>query len=99
MFYNQAKKEAIKKLEAAEKEYNSIGQQGNQLALDLYASRKSAAKAIDRIESYINALANSPKEPTLKSKAFIIVNKSLIHADFWNIFCTFTSSIKQQDDV
>lgn len=62
MFYNQAKKEAIKRLESAEKEYNSIGKKGNQLALDLYASRKSSAKAIDRIEKYINTLANSPKE-------------------------------------
>ena len=62
MFYNQAKKEAIKRLESVEKEYNSIGQKGNDLAMDLYSSRKSAAKAIDRIESYINTLANSPKE-------------------------------------
>ena len=62
MFYNQAKKEAIKRLEGVEKEYNSIGQKGNDLAMDLYSSRKSAAKAIDRIESYINTLANSPKE-------------------------------------
>ena len=62
MFYNQAKKEAIKRLEDAEKEYNYIGEQGNKLALDLYASRKSAALAIDRIETYINTLANSPKE-------------------------------------
>ena len=62
MFYNQAKKEAIKRLESAENEYNSIGRKGNQLALDLYASRKSSAKAIDRIEKYINTLANSPKE-------------------------------------
>lgn len=62
MFYNQAKKEAIKRLESAEKEYNSIGEKGNQLALNLYASRKSSVLAIERIEAYINKLANSPKE-------------------------------------
>ena len=62
MFYNHAKKEAIKKLVSAEKEYNSIGEKGNELALNLYASRKSAALAIERIEAYINKLANSPKE-------------------------------------
>lgn len=62
MFYNQAKKEAIKRLESAEKKYNSIGEEGNQLALNLYASRKSAVLAIERVETYINKLANSPKE-------------------------------------
>lgn len=62
MFYNQAKKDAIKRLESAEKQYNAIGERGNQLALDLYASRKSAALAIDRIEKYVNTLANTPKE-------------------------------------
>lgn len=62
MFYNNAKKNAIKLLEEAEKSYNFIGVKGNQLTMDLYSSRKSAAKAIDRIELYINTLANSPKE-------------------------------------
>jgi hypothetical protein len=62
MFYNDAKNEAIKRLKDAETEYNSIGERGNQLALNLYGSRKSASKAIDRIEKYINTLANSPKE-------------------------------------
>lgn len=62
MFYNKAKKKAIKLLEKAEKDYNSIGEKGNKLIMDLYSSRKSSAKAIDRIESYINTLANTPKE-------------------------------------
>ena len=62
MFYNNAKKEAIEKLKSAEKQYNSIAKNGNDLALDLYSVRKSAALAIERIEQYVNSLANSPKE-------------------------------------
>ena len=62
MFYNNAKKEAIEKLKSAEKQYNSIAKIGNDLALDLYSVRKSAALAIERIEQYVNSLANSPKE-------------------------------------
>ena len=62
MFYNKAKKQAIEELKKAESTYKRLGEKANQLALDLYASRKSAAKDIDRIEQYINTLANTPKE-------------------------------------
>lgn len=62
MFYNQARKAAIKKLEGAQERYRKIAENGNDAAMDLYATRKSAAKAIERIEMYINMLANSPKE-------------------------------------
>lgn len=62
MFYNQTKKAAIRRLQKAELRYNSMGQKANDLTLELYGLRKSAALAIDRIEKYINALANSPKE-------------------------------------
>lgn len=62
MFYNKAKKEALKKLEEAQKRYKNIAEHGNDVALELFSVRKSAAKAIGRIEMYINMLANSPKE-------------------------------------
>lgn len=62
MFYNKAKKEAIQKLQDSESRYNEMGESANDLALNLYQLRKSAASAIDRIEKYINSLANTPKE-------------------------------------
>ena len=62
MFYNKAKKKAIDELKKSELSYNILRDEANQLALDLYASRKAASKAIDRIEKYINTLANTPKE-------------------------------------
>lgn len=62
MFYNKAKKQAIENLKRVENLYNELGIQANDLTLELYRLRKSAVKAIDRIEIYINMLANSPKE-------------------------------------
>lgn len=62
MFYNDAKKKAIKRLQDSEKKYNEIGQEANDLALNLYRLRKSSSLAIDRVEQYVNSLANSPKE-------------------------------------
>lgn len=62
MFYNQAKKQAISRLENAEKKYKGLGEKANDLTLELYQLRKSASSAIDRVEKYINSLANSPKE-------------------------------------
>lgn len=62
MFYNQAKKEAINRLQDSESRYNEMGESANDLALNLYQLRKSASLAIDRIEKYINTLANTPKE-------------------------------------
>ena len=62
MFYNQLKKKAVKKLKAAQEDYQLIAENANDKALELYNVRKSAAKEIERIEMYINMLANSPKE-------------------------------------
>lgn len=62
MFYNQAKKEAIERLKQEEATYNGYAKKGNDLAIDLYEARKSAAQAILRVEEYINTLANTPKE-------------------------------------
>lgn len=62
MFYNGAKKDAIQRLKKVESEYNNVAVIGNDLALELYEERKSAVKAIIRVEKYINSLANTPKE-------------------------------------
>lgn len=62
MFYNNAKNEAIALLKRNEAEYKKLGEDANDYALKLYELRKSSAQAIDRIEAYVNALANSPKE-------------------------------------
>lgn len=62
MLYNNAKNKAIEQLKAREKDYKELGQQANDYALRLYNTRKSAVMAIDRVETYINTLAHSPKE-------------------------------------
>lgn len=62
MFYNQAKKQAIARLKEVEEQCNSLGKQANDLTIELYRLRKSAVQAIDRIEIYVNMLANSPKQ-------------------------------------
>ena len=62
MFYNKTKKTAICRLKTAEKVYNNLAKDANDTAMELYQTRKSAALAIDRIEKYINSLANTPKE-------------------------------------
>ena len=62
MFYNNLKKTALERLKGAEERYNSLGIRANDLTLELYQLRKSASLAIDRVEKYINSLANSPKE-------------------------------------
>lgn len=49
-------------LNQKELEYKHIGNQANDYALKLFNVRKSAVLAIERIENYINVLANSPKE-------------------------------------
>ena len=62
MFYNDAKKQAIKFLENKQCEYNKLGSLANDYALKLYDTRKSAVLAIERVEEYVNALAHTPKE-------------------------------------
>lgn len=64
MFYNNARKTAVNRLKNAEKVYNNLAKEANDTALELYQIRKSASCAIDRIEKYINSLANTPKEFT-----------------------------------
>ena len=62
MFYNVAKKEAIRKLKDVEAEYKKIAEDANTSIISLYQARKSAAKAIERVQNYVNGLANTPKE-------------------------------------
>ena len=62
MFYNKLKKTAI---EDYKKEYNfhEVLVRGvNDAVLDLYTERKLASTAIKRVETYINTLANTPKD-------------------------------------
>ena len=40
MFYNGARKAALKRAQAVEEQYNSLAEQGNRLSLDLYSHRK-----------------------------------------------------------
>ena len=62
MFYNDAKKKAFELLKEKETEYKKLGAHAEDYALKLFEVRKSAVLAIERIEDYVNALANSPKE-------------------------------------
>ena len=62
MFYNNAKKEAISRLKKAQNNYKYLGEKGNDLTLVLYDLRKSASLSINRVEKYINSLANTPKD-------------------------------------
>lgn len=62
MFYNDAKKKAFELLKEKETEYKNLGAHAEDYALKLFEVRKSAVLAIERIEDYVNALANSPKE-------------------------------------
>ena len=62
MFYNDAKNQSLDKLKKIEEAYNKLGTKANDKIIELYNSRKAASNAIDRVERYINFLANSPKE-------------------------------------
>lgn len=62
MFYSDSKKQAIELLKKHEREYKELGIQANDHAVNLFNTRKSAVRAISRIENYVNSLANSPKE-------------------------------------
>lgn len=68
MFYNNAKKKAIQHLKNEEDCYNKLGNSASDAVVNLYEVRKSASKAIERVEKYINTLANSPKEFVRKVK-------------------------------
>lgn len=63
MLNGNLKREAIAKLEAANKEYQVIAADVTKRAAELYETRKETAEQIiQACEKYINTLANSPKE-------------------------------------
>lgn len=62
MFYNKAKKTALRSLKSEEERYSRLGDTANDRVVKLFEIRKSASKAIARVEQYVNTLANTPKE-------------------------------------
>ncbi|MDF5720301.1 MAG: hypothetical protein PUP91_07435 [Rhizonema sp. PD37] len=63
MLNGNLKREAIAKLETADKEYQIIAVDVTKRAAELYEERKvTAEEIIQACEKYINTLANSPKE-------------------------------------
>lgn len=63
MLNNSFKKEAISRLESAHKRYEDRAEQVGKQSIQLMDLRKeSSEKLIKEVESYINSLANSPKE-------------------------------------
>lgn len=62
MFNSSARKEAIRKLEAAVKRHESVRNNVVQASELLFAQRRRGVEAIGAVEEYVNLLANSPKE-------------------------------------
>lgn len=62
MFYNDAKKQAIERLKHEEALYSDLGNEAKQNVIALYNTRKAAVLQIERVEMYVNMLANCPKE-------------------------------------
>jgi hypothetical protein len=63
MLNGDLKKKALAKLEATDKEYQTVATDVTKGAADLYEKRKATAEqVIQACEEYVNTLANSPKE-------------------------------------
>jgi uncharacterized protein YoxC len=63
MLNGDLKKKALAKLEAADKEYQTVASDVTKRAAELYEKRKATAEqVIQACEKYVNTLANSPKE-------------------------------------
>ena len=62
MFNNKLKKTAIENYKREYNKHEQLVREMNDAVMNLYGERKSASKAITRVETYINALANTPKE-------------------------------------
>lgn len=62
MFNSKLKEESLKKLEKTLGEYNVLMEKTQKNSFDLLLKRKEAIDIILQIETYINKLANSPKE-------------------------------------
>ena len=63
MFNSKARREAVKKLNRSVKRYEAIRKQIESASVDLHKLRQNVAtRVIHQVESYVNTLANSPKE-------------------------------------
>lgn len=62
MFNSKLKEESLKKLEKTLEEYNTLTEKTQKNSFDLLLKRKEAIDIILQIETYVNKLANSPKE-------------------------------------
>lgn len=63
MLNGDLKKKALAKLEATDKEYQTVATDVTKRAAELYEKRKATAEqVIQACEKYVNTLANSPKE-------------------------------------
>jgi hypothetical protein len=63
MLNGDLKKKALAKLEATDKEYQTVATDVTKRAAELYEKRKATAEqVIQACEEYVNTLANSPKE-------------------------------------
>lgn len=62
MLNSKVKKEAVAEYERASKEYAKMGERVQANAVNLLERRKQSAASIKKIETYINSIANTPKE-------------------------------------
>ena len=63
MFNSKARREAVKKLNRSVKKHEAIRKQIESASVDLHKLRQNAAtRVIHQVETYVNTLANSPKE-------------------------------------
>lgn len=75
MFNNKLKKESIERLNGLQNKYKTTADNAQKKAVELYEDRKKSISIIDKIELYINNLANTPKE-FKKDMEEVKVNKS-----------------------
>lgn len=62
MLNSSLKKEAVEKLKKEVTDYENTQKNVQKAALNLHNSRTSALEVIDKVERYINSIANTPKE-------------------------------------
>lgn len=62
MLNSKVKKEAIEELKRAGQDYAKLGEMVQQNAINLLEMRKQSSSLIINIETYVNSIANTPKE-------------------------------------
>ena len=62
MFNLSARREAFEKIEKAVNRHKSICKEVKRTSVRLFKQRRTAGEVIERVEEYVNRLANSPKE-------------------------------------